>query len=162
MDLVMWHVAVWPLGKNARHWIQTIKQQPILKYHKTNNRQTVIRQLTEKEWEHALFIAQHYIPPLQSKMSSSEFLPFVSARLWAQDIPCLCYHPCPARMSHLPPNCVLYITDALTSPPCINVFLLLIGTLEVTACSSNTDDIGFTSVVGRTVLPLAQAYALPS
>lgn len=95
-------------------------------------------------------------------MCSSEFLQFNVTRLWAQDIPCLCYHPCPAHMSHLPPSCLLYITDALTSPLCINFFLLLTGTLEVTACSSSTDGIGFTSVVVRTILPLAQPHALPS
>lgn len=108
------------------------------------------------------FIAQCCIPPLQSEMCSSEFLRFTTARLWAQDIPCLCYHPCPARVSHLPPSCLLYITDALTSPLCINFFLLLAGTLEVTACSSRTDGIGFTSVVVRTILPLALPHALPS
>lgn len=97
-------------------------------------------------------------------MSSSEFLPFITARLWAQNIPCLCYHPCSAHMSHLPPSFLLYITYALTSSPRINFFLLLIliGTSEVTACSSNTENIGFTSVVGRTILPLAQLHTLPS
>lgn len=89
-------------------------------------------------------------------MSSSEFLPFITARLWAQVIPCLRYHPCSAHMSHLPPSCLLYITYALTSSAHINFFLLLIGTSEVTACSSKT------SVVGRTILPLAQLHILPS
>lgn len=31
-------------------------------YCKTNIRKTVITQLTEKEWEYALFTAQYYIP----------------------------------------------------------------------------------------------------
>lgn len=62
-------------------------------YHKTNIRQTVIAQLTEKEWEYAFFIAQFCIPSPYSKMVSSEFLSFFTASLWAQDIPCLCYIP---------------------------------------------------------------------
>ena len=126
------------------------------------NKHQTARQLAEKEWEYGLLVAQCYIPPLQSKMSSSEFLPLAMVWLWAQDIPCLCYHPCPAHMSHLPPSCLPYITDAFSSPPCINVFLLLIGTLEVAACGSNTDGTGFTGGVGGTTLPLAQMPALPS
>lgn len=65
-------------------------------------------------------------------------------------------------MSHLAPSCLLNITDALTSPPCMKFFLLLRGTWEVTACSSNAADIGFISAAGRTILPLAQPHALPS
>ncbi|XP_051661124.1 proline-rich proteoglycan 2-like [Manacus candei] len=37
---------------------------------------------------------------------------------------------------------------------------ICLNTLEVTACSSNTDDTGFTGVVGRTILPLAQLNGL--
>lgn len=39
----------------------------------------------------------------------------------------LCHHLCPAQMSHLPSSCLLYITNAVTSPLCINFLLLLLG-----------------------------------
>lgn len=59
-------------------------------------------------------------------------------------------------MSHLFPSCLFYIPDALIPALCIDFLLLLIDTLEVTASSSNREVIGFTSVAGRTLLPLAQ------
>lgn len=71
-------------------------------------------------------------------------------------------HPCLVSMSHLLPRCLFYITDALIPALCIDFLLLLIDILEVTASSSNREVIGFTSVVGRTLLPLAQLYGLPS
>lgn len=71
-------------------------------------------------------------------------------------------HPCLISMSPLLPRSLFYITDALISALCIDFLLLLVDTLEVIASSSNREVTGFTSVVGRTLLPLAQLYSLPS
>ena len=63
-----------------------------------------------------------YIPLLQSKMASPEFLPVESMKYSL-----LCYHLCPAQMSHAPTNHLLISTNAVTSPLCVNFFLLLLG-----------------------------------